>query len=113
MCKRIQHAYPRHVRIQNQTTLFWRYQNFDAGFLSTIEAIYWFYRELEQALYPDQAYGGQVDDLLFYFKMQWELIQEFYKARPEITFCRRKMDASTYIKYEGGKDSQEISTREE
>ncbi|TPX57012.1 hypothetical protein PhCBS80983_g04147 [Powellomyces hirtus] len=99
MATALAHLPFQHVSIQTRTTLFWRYQPFGEHHLSTIEATYWFFRDHFAALHPGQAYDGRYDDLLFYFKLQWELIQEFYKTNREKTFTTRKLDAEAYIRY--------------
>ena len=98
----------------------------DMFHLATIEAIYWFYRELaesqikrsasvdslesESSIIPT-SYTGEYDNLLFYFKAQWEFIQRYYKDRPDLSFCPRKLDADTYIQYseESGTSSVQAS----
>lgn len=94
--------YHRHVCIQAHETLFWRYQNYDKFHLATIEAIYWFYRELHGTLTRDGEsvkYEGEYDDMLWYFYRQYALIQGVYKENRNLSFCKRKLDAPTYIKY--------------
>ena len=121
MSKRLAQVYPRHVKIQNHRTLFWRFQNMDMFHLATIEAIYWFYRELAESqikrnkstdsldsLVVAPAYQGEYDNILFYFKAQWQFIQKFYKNRPELQFCQRKLDADTYIQYEQSSQKQDF-----
>ncbi|KAI9011210.1 DTW domain-containing protein [Gaertneriomyces semiglobifer] len=89
----------RHVRIHERQTLFWRHQPFGESHLSTIEAVYWFFRDYHEA-YCSTAYNGSYDNLLFYFKYQWELIQGFYRANPTRTFTQRKLDWGSYIRYD-------------
>ncbi|KAJ3018382.1 DTW domain-containing protein 1 [Thoreauomyces humboldtii] len=88
-----------HVKIATRTTLFWRYQPFGDHCLSTIEAIYWFFRDYHAAACKDEVYDGRYDDLLWYFRMQWRLIQDSYRNNPEKTFTDRKLDAKAYIRY--------------
>ncbi|KAL2918021.1 hypothetical protein HK105_202435 [Polyrhizophydium stewartii] len=113
----------RHVRIESHETLFWRYQQFDRTFLATIEAIYWFYREYfdeylaagraavqpgtqdgsQEQLASEAApaqYDGRFDNLLFYFKFNWQVIQQYYRDNPGKSFTSRHADGAAYIKYE-------------
>lgn len=88
----------KHVKIALHETLFWRYQNLDRTFLATIEAIYWLFVEYHQAS-TNTEYDGRYDDLLFYFKLKFDLIQEFYKARPGKPFTPRHTLADSFIMY--------------
>ncbi|KAI9347165.1 DTW domain-containing protein [Zopfochytrium polystomum] len=123
MCWRlIPHGF-RTVRIAGTPrTLFWRYQKYGDFCLATIEAIYWFYKEFEEAFGRLDAggdgglgrsreaaagdtpvgdvVGGPFDNLLFYFKYQYDLIQRTYResGRP---FTARKSNAGAYIISEG------------
>lgn len=77
----------KHVRIAEQTSLFWRFQNNDPTYLATVEAIYYFLREYitqvnKQAKRPEPHYTGEVDDILYYYLNQYILIQQSY-ARQE------------------------------
>lgn len=65
----------RHVRIERQESLFWRYQDKDPSFLATVEAIYYFLRQYvtlmnRRSLPPqtpgarEDADGGEGDSLL-------------------------------------------------
>ena len=84
----------RHVRIPEQVSLFWRFQNKDPSYLATVEAIYFFLREFiiqlnksKQQKQHDATslssasafYNGEVDDLLLYYINQYIRIQESYK----------------------------------
>lgn len=93
MASRVSTVFKRHVKITNTPTMFWRYQRFDSSYLSTIEAIYWLYRNMSN------NYGGEYDGLLFFFLKQYDLIQDYYKANPEKKFTSKKLDTETYIKY--------------
>ncbi|KAJ3107202.1 DTW domain-containing protein 1 [Phlyctochytrium planicorne] len=103
MCSFIENIPFKRVRISEQRTLFWRYQKYGDFCLATIEAIYWFYREILNAkakkLNEPIEYNGLVDDLLFYFKLQYDKIQNIYKSNPDKTFTCRKLDSDSYIKY--------------
>ncbi|KAJ3282459.1 DTW domain-containing protein 1 [Borealophlyctis nickersoniae] len=102
----------KHVKIQSQKTLFWRYQPFDEYHLSTIEAFYWFFRDFHAAYEPSVPYDGRYDNLLFYFKQQYELIQSVYQNSGR-SFTGKKLDADVYIRRkkekgaEGGDEVEE------
>ncbi|KAJ3328624.1 DTW domain-containing protein 1 [Blyttiomyces sp. JEL0837] len=69
------------------------------------------------------ANGGYVrdkslDNLLFYFKLQYETIQRHYKLNPNITFTHKKIGAEHYIQYDqeegnGEEDEDENAAVEE
>ncbi|KAI8337859.1 DTW domain-containing protein [Blakeslea trispora] len=65
------------VTIEPRSTFFWRYQDISVNYLSTIEAIYYLYVEYTQA-YSKVEYDGQFDNLLFYYKYMYDLIQYTY-----------------------------------
>lgn len=76
------------VRLRDtHETLFWRYQRIGPHCLSTIEAIYHFYRELEEALGVPQ--DPKLDNMLWFFSHQYELIQEDYRRNPERQYTAR------------------------
>ena len=87
----------KHVKIQEHETLFWRYQDGGNDHLATIEAIYWFFRDFHSAYEPSIEYDGRYDNLLFYFRHQYELIQNIYRQTGK-PFHRKKLDAASYIK---------------
>ncbi|KAJ3055614.1 DTW domain-containing protein 1 [Rhizophlyctis rosea] len=93
-----------HVKIQEHDTLFWRYQDGGNDHLSTIEAIYWFFKDYHSAYEPSIAYDGRYDDLLFYFRHQYDLIQNVYRKSGK-PFHRKKLDAASYIKRPVGEHS--------
>ncbi|KAI8853366.1 DTW domain-containing protein [Chytridium lagenaria] len=74
MSAALEHFNFKKVRISLRRTLFWRYQKW-----ATIR--------------------GKYDDLLFYFKQQYDKIQHHYRKNPEISFTRKKLDATSYIQY--------------
>lgn len=94
MAARVSTVFKRHVKIMHTPTMFWRYQKYDSSHLSTIEAIYWLYRNMSL------NYTGEYDGLLFFFLKQYELIQDYYKSHPQRKFISRKLDAETYIRYD-------------
>ena len=84
------------VKIDEQKTLFWRYQDVGEDCLATIEgksqpfflhpanltfslAIYYFYKEYVTKQLG--SYDGQVDDLLYYYTFMYNLIQNKYKSQ--------------------------------
>ncbi|CAJ0627171.1 15459_t:CDS:2 [Entrophospora sp. SA101] len=77
----------RKVTIKPQKTLFWRYQNKNENYLATIEAIYYFLREYDEISLSNNNssnsnsydYDGKYDNLLWYYKYFYELIQETYR----------------------------------
>ncbi|RKO92085.1 DTW domain-containing protein [Blyttiomyces helicus] len=96
--------FPR-IRISSRRTFFWRYQPFGLDHLSTIEAVYWVTREYHEAFSAGATgYDGRFDDLLFYFKHNFELIQEMYLNSPGKRFTTRKLDSDTYIRRGEGED---------
>lgn len=74
------------IRLQNYTTIFWRQQSESKDFLSTVEAIYYFFREYLTTLHlhsnqPD-TYTGEFDNLLWHFVYTYQLIQgEYHTGR--------------------------------
>lgn len=98
------------IKIEEYETLFWRYQAFGNTFLSTIEAVYWFLIEYNNAQRTEYLEGNfdaeksinelynvnKYDDLLFYFKFHYDLIQKEYKNKPERKFHSGKQN---YIQY--------------
>ena len=84
-----------HVKLEDHETVFWRFQSFSKSYMATIEAIYWCYREL-----CAESYDSQLDNLLFYFKHHWLVIQDFYKQRKGKQFTARHIDGPSYIQYE-------------
>ena len=88
----------RHVRISSHQTMFWRYQSLDRTFLATIEAIFWFFVDFHNAFEKNKVpYDGRYDNLLFYFKLKYCVIQEYYKARPDKPFTPRHALSKTFI----------------
>jgi hypothetical protein len=69
----------RRVKIRNYSTTFWRFQSVGPECLATIEAIYYFYREHGTRALNGQ-YDGRYDNLLYYYKFFYDLIQHKYKT---------------------------------
>ncbi|KAJ2687927.1 hypothetical protein H4R19_006600, partial [Coemansia spiralis] len=81
------------VTIAPRKTRFWRYQSLGATYLSTIEAIYFLYRDSAGA-----GYGGEYDALLYFFKYFYDHIQGEYVAAPDRPFNSRHR--AGYIAYD-------------
>ncbi|KAF0981646.1 hypothetical protein FDP41_012303 [Naegleria fowleri] len=99
------------VVIEEKETLFWRYQKEGQKFLSTIEAIYYFYKEFVQAMMNEasllshgdsgkESYEENLENLLYYYVHQYCLIQEYYAKDPSKKITTKKTDNDKYIKYE-------------
>lgn len=88
----------RKVTIAPRKTLFWRYQSLSDNYLATIEAIYYLYREYSEAFEMNgNPYDGRYDNLLFYFKFFYNMIQNKYrKENKPYTHRQRK----GYIEYD-------------
>lgn len=59
-----------HVRLNEYQTMFWRFQKIgqhERSFLSSIEAIYYFYKEHFAIMNPGMEYDGRFDNLLYFF----------------------------------------------
>lgn len=104
------------VRVRGAATAFWRHQDHGPGFLSTVEALYWFMREFWARAHPHTPYAGHLDNLLWYFSFNYSVVQQHYRAHPEITFRHIK----GYIKYDdsgekkkGGDEGKEEKKEEE
>ncbi|ORE06419.1 DTW-domain-containing protein [Rhizopus microsporus var. microsporus] len=86
------------VTIEPRQTFFWRYQDISVNYLSTIEAIYYLYVEYAQQFELNGAYDGRYDNLLFYYKHLYDLIQYSYLKgeHKDRKFCWRHKE--NYIK---------------
>ncbi|OBZ83219.1 DTW domain-containing protein 1 [Choanephora cucurbitarum] len=93
-----------HVTIQPQKTHFWRFQNVDDQHLATIEAIYYLYREYGQTYEP--PYRGQYDNLLFYYKFFYHLIQNTYQTTKRTATFSHRHQQKDYIKYKEEKEEE-------
>eukprot|EP01029_Cantina_marsupialis_P028983 TRINITY_DN778304_c0_g1_i1.p1 TRINITY_DN778304_c0_g1~~TRINITY_DN778304_c0_g1_i1.p1 ORF type:complete len:248 (-),score=48.25 TRINITY_DN778304_c0_g1_i1:68-811(-) len=72
------------VAIRKYKTLFWRYQTgFDETYLATIEAMFFFLKELLEA--KNGKYNHEIDDLMFYYDMMYEIIQNRYQSGKRFT----------------------------
>lgn len=70
------------VFLSSHTSLFWRYQRGKPReYLATIEAIYYFFVELDGLLKPGEPYLHQFDNLLFFFKFMYHKIRTLYEPR--------------------------------
>ncbi|KAI9487168.1 MAG: DTW domain-containing protein [Benjaminiella poitrasii] len=82
------------VTIEPRSTYFWRFQKISVNYLSTIEAIYYLYVEYSQAYElkdSEASYDGRYDNLLFYYKYLYDLIQYSYRKgqHKDKEFCWR------------------------
>jgi DTW domain-containing protein YfiP len=62
-------------------TLFWRYQNgIPRTYLSTVEAIYYFFRQTDFEKLEEQTggYDGRYDDLLLFFRYMYRKLHAMY-----------------------------------
>ncbi len=69
------------VKIQTEKTAFWRYQRISETNLSTIEALYFFFRDYETNLNCEgdySKYDGKYDNILYYYAYNYYLIQKVY-----------------------------------
>jgi DTW domain-containing protein YfiP len=72
----------RKIRIDpHLQTVFWRYQALGLHCLSTIEAIYYFMREMARIRSSDLE-ATRLDDLLYFFSFFYHLIQDSYLTNP-------------------------------
>ena len=86
----------RKLTIAPQKTKFWRYQKLGEQCLSSIEAIYYTYREYIER--KNGSYANEVDNLLFYFCFFYEKIQQSYTkgkfAKEGKTFTKKMPNTS-------------------
>ncbi|KAK3839957.1 MAG: DTW domain-containing protein [Linnemannia gamsii] len=79
------------VTIAPHETLFWRHQKKASDHLATIEAIYYFLREYHETYLTAEwidshqlgPYTNQFDDMLWFYKYFYELIQKTYRERTD------------------------------
>jgi len=78
------------VKLSSSKTTFWRYQKNASDNLSTAEAIYIFFKELEAHLNKDKkdyVYDGKYDNLLYFYAYSYNQIQAKYlKAQKPVFF---------------------------
>ncbi|KAI8063896.1 DTW domain-containing protein [Gongronella butleri] len=86
------------ITIAPRKTTFWRFQDKGDTHLATIEAIYYTYREFADAYETDKPYHGQYDDLLFYYRFFYNVIQSKYKNNKRLKFNHRHKNTN-YIQY--------------
>eukprot|EP00035_Acanthoeca_spectabilis_P032647 m.19707 g.19707 ORF g.19707 m.19707 type:complete len:298 (+) comp5477_c0_seq1:157-1050(+) len=86
----------RRVQIASEHTLFWRPQSKKPStHLATIEAIYHFFKQLPHEKGDSVTqYDGRFDNLLFWFRHQYSLIEETYNK--EDAPHSRKLEASGF-----------------
>lgn len=93
------------VTIAPRKTHFWRFQNVDNNHLATIEAIYYLYREFGETY--QAPYDGSYDNLLFYYKFFYNMIQDNYQNKAR-SFSHRHQQKD-YIKYNENKEEENPS----
>jgi DTW domain-containing protein YfiP len=65
-----------HVKIRDQQTVFWRYQECSGAHLATIEAIHYFHIAYYEARHGAGSYDGRYDDLLLSYSCQHRRIRD-------------------------------------
>ncbi|KAI8343237.1 DTW domain-containing protein [Chlamydoabsidia padenii] len=93
------------ITIAPRKTQFWRFQQKSENHLATIEAIYYTYREYAEA-YEQGDYHGQYDNLMYYYRFFYHLIQDRYRQNHDRTFNRRHRQ--DYIQYDQGNKKQKV-----
>lgn len=83
-----------HAKLRPHKTDFWRFQSLGPEYLATIEAIYWIYVERFQLEFG--RYDQRFDSLLYFFKLNYDLIQNKYQ-NSEKTFTVRHGQGPSYI----------------
>lgn len=63
-----------HVHLEDRRTLFWRVQGFGDHYLSTVEAVFYFYKEFYEAN-SKKKYDGRYDNILYLFVAQFVMIR--------------------------------------
>ena len=95
-------ALPNVVTLREYATVFWRFQSEGEGFLSTIEAIYYAFREYFEAVQRvggEVSYDGRFDELLLLYVRQYYQIQKYYReSQGTRTFTNRHREGAGYIK---------------
>ncbi|KAI9310867.1 DTW domain-containing protein [Dichotomocladium elegans] len=99
------------VTIAPRKTHFWRYQQLSENHLATIEAIYYLYREFGEAYNQGGYTDGRYDNLLFYYRYFYKLIQETYRKNKEKKYTHRHRQ--NYIRYEEEKESDVAEMKKE
>ncbi len=67
----------KHVRIQTEKTVFWRYQAVADTNLATVEALYFFFRDYDiggRCGGSKELYDGRFDNLLYFYAWNYKLI---------------------------------------
>lgn len=72
------------VKISAAETAFWRYQQVDSTNLATVEALYFFFKEYDEAI-SEREYDGKYDNLLYFYTYNYNIIQDRYmKSKKEV-----------------------------
>ncbi|KAF7731427.1 DTW domain-containing protein 1 [Apophysomyces ossiformis] len=98
----------RKVTIAPRRTHFWRYQQMSEQHLATIEAIYYFYREYGEAYM--ETYDGRYDNLLFYYRFFYKMIQDHYQHTGKKFTSRH---TSGFIKSDRSEEGKEGKKKED
>ncbi|KAI7863400.1 DTW domain-containing protein [Spinellus fusiger] len=93
----------RKVTIAPRITQFWRFQQMTENHLATIEAIYYLYREYCETYETPKGYDGRYDNLMFYYRFFYYLIQDSYRSTKKAFTHRHRKN---YIKYNEEKDEE-------
>ena len=98
--------------------MFWRYQKGEEDTsLSTIEALYFFFRDYESNLNCSNSYdkyyenGGKFDNLLYYYAWNFNLIQDCYKNGKLSDQPFRRIPG--YVSYAEGDKCKDLVQNEE
>lgn len=82
------------VEINGNETKFWRHQKRSPkNYLSTIEAIYFFFKEFHNLFFTNR-YESEYDDLLFLFKYMYKKMNNLPGGRKPIAYEQRRNPAN-------------------
>jgi DTW domain-containing protein YfiP len=98
------------ITIAPRKTQFWRFQQKSENHLATIEAIYYTYREYAEA-YEGPTYHGQYDNLMFYYRFFYNMIQDRYRKDQGRAFNHRHRQG--YIQYDTKKKQKADDDQQE
>lgn len=74
----------KYIQLNDYETFFWRHQKHAEKCLATCEAIYYFFKEFDQAFNEKKGeakyvYDGKFDNLLFFFVLQFKTILQIHE----------------------------------
>lgn len=83
------------VKLTNAVTCFWRPQAKSSNCLATIEAIYYFFKEMDSCL-SDSPYSGCYDNLLYFYAYQYSIVHQAQeqKTRVDERDCPSNQDST-------------------